>query len=393
MTYQSNIWKLYIIKATRWFLLIMPIIVPFFKASGLSMKEVMLLQSIMAFFIVVTEIPSGYLGDLFGRKWSLVAGMIFGFLGMLNMGFVSSFWGFAVTEMLLGIGASFVSGADSALLYDSLLAENKQDKFIKYQGNLSSLGSISEASAAIIGGLMAAWWIRSPVFLHSAILFLGIFVAISLKEPPRKKMKANETGQNFKKVFQFLYEHAKLKWWLLYTAIVGTGTLTTAWIIQPYLLELNIELKHFGFLWTALNLIVALGAFLSNWIYKIISIKILVIGVLIIIVVGLPLAGYAMAFYGILFFMLINFVRGVKEPILQNYINQYTDSEMRATVLSIKSFLIRGCFALFGPMVGWLLDFYSFGWAMLLTGVILSIAGIFTIVMLYKNKALIKAEN
>lgn len=393
MTYQSNIWKLYIIKATRWFLLIMPVIVPFFKANGLTMQEVMLLQSIMAFFIVVTEIPSGYLGDLFGRKWSLVAGMTFGFLGMLNMGFVSSFWGFAVTEMLLGIGASFVSGADSALLYDSLLQENKEDKFIKYQGNMSSLGSVSEASAAIIGGLLAAWWIKSPVFLHSAIMFAGIFVAISLKEPPRKKMKATETGQNFKRVFQFLYQHSKLKWWLFYTAIVGTGTLTTAWIIQPYLLELSIELKHFGFLWTALNLVVALGAYLSNWIYKNSSIKILVISVLIIIVVGLPFAGYAMAFYGILFFMLINFVRGVKEPILQNYINHYTGSEMRATVLSIKSFLIRSCFALFGPLVGWLLDFYSFGLAMLVTGTILAIIGIFTIVMLFNSQALTKVEN
>ncbi len=388
MTYQSNIWKLYAIKAIRWFLLIMPVIVPFFKSCGLNMKEIMLLQSIMAVSIVVMEIPSGYLSDLFGRKWSIVLGVFFGFLGMLNMGFVNSFWGFAFTEICLGIGASFVSGADSALLYDSLLNDKKEDQFIKFQGRLSSLGSISEAIAAIIGGLLAAWWIRSPVFLHSVILLIGLALALSLKEPQRVKMKANETTKNFKKVLRFVQHHTKVKWWLWYTAIIGTATLTTAWIIQPYLLDIGIDLKYFGFWWTALNLTVALGAFLSDKIHKNINIKLLVPVMLVLIMLSMVIAGWVMAVYGMVFFFLINFIRGVKEPILTDYINRYTASEIRATVLSIKSFLIRGMFALFGPFVGWMLDIYNFKWAMITACSILLMMGLLATLMLYSSKAL-----
>lgn len=387
-TYQSNIWKLYVIKAIRWFLLIMPVIVPFFKANGLSMKEVMLLQSIMAVSIVVMEVPSGYLSDLFGRKWAMVLGVAFAFLGMLIMGFATGFWGFAVTEICLGIGASFVSGADSALLYDSLLSDQKEGEFIKYQGRLTSIGSISEASAAILGGVLAAWWIRAPVFVHSAILFAGLFLAWSIKEPIRNKMKATETKQNFKKVFQFIKEHPRVKWWLLYTGIVGTATLTTAWIIQPYLQALNMPLKYFGFWWAALNLTVALGAYLSNSVYKNISIKILVPLVLGLITLSMIMAGYAMAIYGMAFFFLINFIRGVKEPILNDYINRYTGSEMRATVLSIKSFMIRGFFAAYGPLVGWMLDVYNFKWAMISTCSILIILGLFSVGMLFWSNSL-----
>lgn len=387
MTYQSNIWKLYAIKAIRWFLLIMPVIVPFFKSNGLSMKEIMLLQSIMAVSIVIMEIPSGYLSDLFGRKWSIVLGVVFGFLGMFIMGFASSFWGFALTEICLGIGASFVSGADSALLYDSLLKDKKSDQFIQYQGRLTSIGSLSEAFAGILGGLLAAWWIRSPVFLHCFILLFGFLIALSLKEPEHAKMKANETTQNFIKVFQFIKNHAQIKWWLLYTAIVGTATLTTAWIIQPYLLGLDIDLKYFGFWWTALNLMVALGAYFSNAIHTRISIKWLVPFMLFSILISMVLAGWVMAIYGMVFFFIINFIRGVKEPILKDYINKYTASEMRATVLSINSFLIRGIFAVFGPWVGWMLDVYNFKWAMIASSTVLLFVGVFVIFMLFSAGA------
>jgi len=88
------------------------------------------------------------------------------------------------------------------------------------------------------------------------------------------------------------------------------------------------------------------------------------------------------------FFFLINFIRGLKEPILNDYINRYTSSEMRATILSIKSFFIRGVFAIFGPLVGWMLDIYSFAWAMGVTCAILFIFGIYIIFMLSSANAL-----
>jgi len=368
----------------------MPVIVPFFKSNGLNMKEVMLLQSIMAVSIVVMEIPSGYLGDLFGRKWSIACGVAFGFLGMLVMGFANDFWSFTIAEIFLGIGASFVSGADSALLYDSLLNDKRSDEFIQYQGRLTSIGSLSESLAGILGGLMAAWWIRSPVFLHSFILLFSFFLALSLKEPERKKMKASETTQNFINVFKFIWQHPQIKWWLLYTAIVGTATLTTAWIIQPYLIAIEIDLKYFGFWWTALNLMVALGAYFSNAIHQRLPVKWLVQLMLLFILLSMVLAGWAMAIYGMTFFFLINFIRGVKEPILKDYINRYTASEMRATVLSINSFLIRGVFAVFGPWVGWMLDVYDFKWAMITSTIVLFILGILIIFMLFRSNALKK---
>jgi len=73
---QQNIWKMYFIKATRMFLLIMPIVVLFFQDNGLSMTQIFLLNSIFSISIVLFEIPSGYFSDVMGRKKCLIIATI-----------------------------------------------------------------------------------------------------------------------------------------------------------------------------------------------------------------------------------------------------------------------------------------------------------------------------
>ena len=49
-------------------MLAMPIIVIFFKENGLSLTQIMILQSVYSLTVALTEIPSGYFADFFGRK-------------------------------------------------------------------------------------------------------------------------------------------------------------------------------------------------------------------------------------------------------------------------------------------------------------------------------------
>ena len=56
------------------FLVIMPVIVPFFESRGLSMQQIFLLQAVFAVVVLVMEIPSGYAADLLGRRVTLLVG-------------------------------------------------------------------------------------------------------------------------------------------------------------------------------------------------------------------------------------------------------------------------------------------------------------------------------
>jgi hypothetical protein len=61
-------------------------------------------------------------------------------------------------------------------------------------------------------------------------------------------------------------------------------------------------------------------------------------------------------------------VRGIATPIFKNYINQYTDSEIRATMLSVRNFIIRISFAVTGPLLGWITDHINLKSALMLAG-------------------------
>jgi len=84
------------------------------------MHEIFILQSIYSISIVVFEIPSGYFADVIGRKKTILIGAWLGLIGYSIYSFTEGFWSFVFAEITLGIGQSMISGADSAMLYDSL---------------------------------------------------------------------------------------------------------------------------------------------------------------------------------------------------------------------------------------------------------------------------------
>ena len=112
-----NIWKLFVIKGALWFMIIMPIIVLFFQDNGLNLQEIMILQACYSLSVGLMEIPSGYAADVLGRRKTLILGCILAFIGFSIFSISYNFWWFLLAEIFLGLGNSFISGADTALMY------------------------------------------------------------------------------------------------------------------------------------------------------------------------------------------------------------------------------------------------------------------------------------
>ena len=108
MQLRHNILKMYLLKAVLWFMVAMPIIVLFFQEHGLTLTEVMILQSIYSFSVALFEIPSGFIADVFGRKRTIVLSTIFTFIGFLVFSFFGGFYAFAIAQVLVGIGGSLM---------------------------------------------------------------------------------------------------------------------------------------------------------------------------------------------------------------------------------------------------------------------------------------------
>lgn len=381
---------MYIIQSLRWFMLSMPVFVLFLQENGLSLAQILLLQSIFSIVIVGLEIPSGYFSDRFGRKLSIIMGVTIGMFGYVTYSFSFGFPGFLLAEILLAVGASFVSGADSALIYDSLIELDKSDQYAKIEGRKISAQSTSEGLASIIGGFLALLSLRTPFYFQTTLWLLAIPFALSLAEPIKHKaIIAKGHFRNVLKIVKFaLHDHSEVKWLIIYSGTVTASGLTIAWFIQPYFQLIGLPLALFGIIWAALQFSTAGFALVA---YKIESWagrrKSLISLILLTALAYFIVATYE-SLWAISIFFVFYFVRGFKEPVVKDYINKLISSENRATILSIKSMIARVIFSVVGPIFGWVGDIYSLSTALFVAGITFLILGVIPLIYLKKYKVL-----
>jgi len=369
VNFNKNISRLYLIKISKWFNIVMPVVVLFYQNNGMGMQEIFILKAIYSVAIVTMEVPSGWMADVWGRKKTLIIGSLLGASGFLIYSFSFGFWAFVVAEIVLGVGHAFVSGADSAMLYDSLKASNKTDEYIKHEGRITSAGNFAEAFAGVIGGLLAAISLRTPFYFQFAVAAIAIPAAFTLVEP---KIHSIEHIHSIRKMVRniknTLANNHNLRISILLSALTGAATLTFAWLVQPFFIAIGLPVEMYGIFWTALNLTVGVSSVFAHRIEMFFGKNWSLYAIILLLTLGYFLSGITISEWGMAFLFLFYLVRGIATPILKNYINQYTESEIRATIFSVRDFIIRIIFAVIGPLLGWITDNINLKSAFLLAG-------------------------
>lgn len=357
---RSNLVKLYIIKISKWLMLTMPIVFLFYRENGLGTHELFILKAVYSAAIVLMEVPSGYFGDMWGRKRSLVLGSCLGFLGFSLYCVSSGFWGFLVCEIILGVGQSFISGSDSAILYDTLLWAGQEKKYLKTEGRFISVGNFAEALAAPIGVLLAVISLRTTFYCQAAVALCAVPAALLLFEPRLPKTGATRGMKHILSIVHYaLVQNYALKWNILFASIIGTATLSMAWFVQPYLVFLSIPLGLYAIVIPLLNMTTGVTAMHAHRLEQRLGMTGIIFFIAISIGAGYVALGFFHTAWGLALLFLFYVFRGIATPVLRNYINEITPSEIRATVLSVRSLAIRLSFVILGPILGWSADAFG----------------------------------
>jgi MFS family permease len=353
---QGNLPKSMLLAFFQVFLVIIPIIVPYFQQHGLSMQQVFLTQAWFGAVVVIMEIPSGVLADQFGRKKALVLGTFFLACGHLSLLWADSLTGFLIFEGLLGIGVSLISGADLALLYDTELALNRVDESPRAVANLYTMHSASEAIAAIACSLLLLVSIHAVVVIQVIAGCLPMLIAMTLVEPDHKAGREHEPLR-FAEVLKHLVANGSImRWTVLSLSLWSLTNFFAVWILQRYWFEQEVPLALFGYLWAGYTAIAGLA---GRWAVRT-EARLGITGLLVLIGL-LPVLGYVgLATMPLMLALVVSIVffvaRGLGLVVLRDALNRRTPSHFRATANSMASFGFRAAFVVAGPAVGVFMD-------------------------------------
>lgn len=355
---RSNITKLYAFSFLQMTLFPMAIITLFWKDHiGLSLTQILLLQGILSVVMVVMEYPSGYISDRIGYRVALSLASLLGLAGWGIYTLATSFVHVMAAEILLGTSLAFISGSDSALLYETLKADGAEHEYARHQGRMSGLAQGGEALGAIFAGALYAYAPVLPFVLQVGVWLLALLLTRSMIEPLRIiTTPASHLAEALRLTHYAFVENRNLRYTILLNTFLGIASFYPVWLIQPYMQHAGVPLTWFGPVWSGANLTVAFFSLTSHRVAGYLGERLMVILFLVLVGVGYLGLGTIGGLWGFLFYYLLTSMRGLRGPMMLSLTQRECPSANRAGILSLQSLCFRLLFVCSGPLVGMLAD-------------------------------------
>jgi MFS family permease len=361
--YPKEVWIIWLVSFITGVELVGAILIPFFKDwGGLNQFQTQILQSWFTFAVFLLEVPTGIIGDVKGRKFSVLCGAGILVFGSIVYGSIPYFGIFLIGEFLFAAGVAFNSGADEALLYDTLKEKGLEKEYSEVQITKSNLHLAGMIISSLFTGLALQYFPVNRIFQLNAVTWGITFLLILffIKEP---KVRLEEDfipdyKVVFKKAFHTMKNSRALRKLVAFVTLVSSAAYFVLWFNQVLLQQINIEEGKFGYFRIVLLLSEII---LSTVIIKLLKSKkrksFYTRLVTALIVFGFLAFIFLPNVWGVLIFIVLGGGIGLKfRDIFSSVLNKYIKSSERATTLSFVSMIRRLSLTLLNPIFGWLAD-------------------------------------
>lgn len=359
MNFSKNIPRLYAFSFLKMTLFPMAVITLFWKDQiGLSLTEIMVLQGLFSLTTLLAEYPSGYLSDRWGYRFSLSLASLLGIAGWGLYTAANSFVTVLEAEILLGLSYAFVSGADSALLYESLRQKGEEQRYAFFDGRMVGFAQGGEAAGALLAGIFYAWWPVLPFLLQVGVWVLALGITRTLREPTRDQLSLPPSHlENAWRICRTALLHpGPQRSTILFATVLGITSFYPVWLIQPYMQQTGVPIAWFGPIWAGANLTVAVFSLFSHRCHFQFGTRGSAILFIVLVATGYLGLGLAGGIWSFLFYYVLTAMRGLQGPLTRSLLLGVCDSGERASILSLKSFAFRLLFVATAPIIGWLAD-------------------------------------
>lgn len=361
--FERNIAKSFVFSFLMGFPLWLPIWVLYLHQElGFSLTQITLLDVPFFLFVVFSEVPTGAVADRFGRRVSLMLSAAMFAVAVSIFGLATNYIVILISNIAFGLAVTFRSGADTAILYDSMKQIGRTEDFQRVNSRLFALNS-----AALVGGLAlgaptaAATSFRLTFMLGAITNTLAFLVAFTMHEPKHAREHTHETYlRTLASGLRDAWRKPTLRYIIAYSGIISAGAFGPIIIFQqPWLVDHGISLANVGWWQAPARGAGVLSALATGWLLSRMGERGAFAALpVVLIVCNLALAGIDHAWIAVAF-LGMGFVNGLQDPILASYINHRIDSAHRATVLSVQSVISSIILAVIEPIAGVIADAYG----------------------------------
>ncbi|GMO62741.1 MAG: MFS transporter [Rickettsiales bacterium] len=292
----------------------------------------------------ILEIPTGGLGDRFGNKKCLIVAILFLIIGRSILLYDTNFPIVIFSNIIIGIGLTFLSGCEESLFYDNVKHLKMLDDYPKYKSMASSVAFFSFAISSFFAAyIMYNYDFATLLKMQVAVYLCLLFTMITIKDYKANNEKLMKLSSNYynilKNSFLYLFKHTSLLKNVLFS------------IFSPFIVFIEYNAILYADLYgdnKIVGVLIGVDALIGSiiifflaksfknttfkqlFLYQILTSFLLILGIL---VYKFPYSYIVMVLFFAFYFKIrdINFFK--KQAIIP--------SKIRSTIISIESFLVK----------------------------------------------------
>ncbi len=322
-----------------------PIYPMFLLSRGLNFLEINLVLATYLITAFLFEVPTGAVADLAGRKVSFLLSCAMRFCAFALYAFANSFLDCVVAEFIDAVGTTLATGALDAWAVDGIHADGDRRPTDRLFARAQMMARGLMVAAGVTGGYLGQLDFTLVWFSAAGGFALTFVVGLVCMREDRAPVAASWAGVG-RSLGRGVHDglavvrHTPVALWLcLLTMTTAFGMMPTNMFWPPRISALTGEGTWIlGWIWALLNVTALFGsAVIPRLLVRTSRLRVLCFAAAwrgaMYVVVGLA----ATAYPAVLALLLQEVSFGLSEPLFTAWMNEHTDSERRATVLSVRS--------------------------------------------------------
>jgi MFS transporter, DHA3 family, tetracycline resistance protein len=357
------------------------------RVAGLSPLQLVLVGTTLELTVLLCEVPTGIVADVYSRRLSIIIGFFIVGLGFLLEGSLPRFATILLAQVVWGLGYTFTSGSRQAWLSDEIGEERANQAFLS--ANKFSLGG--SLAGMLLAILIGSKQVNLPILVSGGMfIMLAGILALSMSEhgfhpaPREQRNSYQQILRTFRLGLQTVRRRPRL------VTILGMGLFyglysegfDRLWVKHllgrfplPVLFGGN-EIAFFGLLMASgMLLAIAASAMIEKrldtsqprLIGRMMFSITVGIAALIVLFAWSPFLGLTIGIY-----ILLWALRNLVGPLTDAWVNQRLDSDVRATVLSMTGQVDAVGQITGGPLIGLVANLLSVKAAITISGLLLA---------------------